>query len=98
MADFKPRGSAQDFWNTVKSISAHDIVREASRPISVALVGSAALRLTARNALFVANGIPAAENALPEPSFLQEFDNTSSEAGFPQDSTVFDIVIDVGSG
>jgi uncharacterized protein (DUF697 family) len=99
MAEFKPRGSAKDFWNTVKGISVNDIVREAARPVSVALVGTAELRQEARRALFTPT-VPAisAQTALPEPSFLQEFDTTSSELGFPTDPKVFDLIIDVGSG
>jgi len=99
MAEFKPRGSAKDFWNTVKGISINEIIREAARPVSVALVGNAEFRHEARRALFT-SAVPsiAAETALPEPSFLQEFDTTSTEMGFPTDASVFDLVIDVGSG
>jgi uncharacterized protein (DUF697 family) len=99
MAEFKPRGNAKDFWDTIKGISINDIAREASRPISIAIVGAADQRREAREALFVVAGPPALNgNALPEPSFLQEFDSTSSEAQFPQEANVFDVVIDVGSG
>jgi uncharacterized protein (DUF697 family) len=99
MAEFKPRGNARDFWDTIKGISVNDISREASRPISVALVGRADLRRDAREALFVTNGSGLhSPSALPEPSFLQEFDSTSAEARFPTDTAVFDVVIDVGSG
>ena len=99
MAEFKPRGNAKDFWDTVKSISINDIVRDASRPISVALVGSAELRREARRALFVAPGVSGVNgSALPEPSFLQEFETTSPESLFPRETGVFDIVIDVGLG
>jgi uncharacterized protein (DUF697 family) len=99
MAEFKPRGSAKDFWNTVKGISINDIIREAARPVSVALVGTQELRQEARQALFTPS-VPsiAAESAMPEPSFLQEFDSTSDEFGFPTDPSVFDLVIDVGAG
>ncbi len=99
MADLKPRGSAKDFWNTIKSISVNDIVREAGRPVSVALVGNPDLRREARNALFVAeDGLEHTVSAMPEPSFLQEFDSTAGDAGFPTEPNVFDIVFDVGSG
>ena len=35
MAEFKPRGSAKDFWNTVKGISVNEIIREAARPVLI---------------------------------------------------------------
>ena len=99
MPDLKPRGNAKDFWNTIKGISVTDIVREAGRPISVALVGKADLRRDARVALFTAPGnYEQNGSARPEPAFLQEFDSTAPEAGFPHEATVFDVVIDVGSG
>ena len=99
MVDLKPRGSAQDFWNTIKGISVNDIVREASRPISLALVGTADLRAVARVALFAApSNSEQTGNSLPEPSFLQEFDSTAGEDGFPQAANLFDLVIDVGGG
>ena len=99
MADIKPRGSAKDFWNTIKGILVNEIVREAARPISLALVGTGELRREAREALFtVSNGSDQHGNALPEASFLQDFDSTSAEAGFPREPTVFDLVIDVGGG
>jgi uncharacterized protein (DUF697 family) len=99
MAEFKPRGSAKDFWNTVKGISVNDIIREASRPVSVALVGAPELRAATRRALYESTVPLLTEGtALPEPSFLQEFDDTSPEAGFPTDPTVYDLIIDVGAG
>jgi uncharacterized protein (DUF697 family) len=99
MASLKPRGGAQDFWNTIKGISVGDIAREAGRPISVALVGNADLRREARVGLFSAPGVESATgSALPEPSFLQEFDSTATDDGFPTDPAVFDVVIDVGGG
>ena len=99
MADFKPRGNAKDFWNTIKGISVNDIVREAARPISMALVGAPELRPDAREALFAApNSSEVQGSALPEPSFLQEFDSTSPDDGFPQEPNIFDLVIDVGGG
>ena len=99
MADLKPRGSAQDFWNTIKGMSVNDIVREAARPISLALVGTLDLRTEARAALFAtpSNSVQTG-SSLPEPSFLQEFDSTSGEDGFPRAANLFDLVIDVGGG
>ena len=95
----KPRGGVKDFWNTLKSISIHDIAKEANRPISVALVGNAELRKEARKALFIMPGNEAEEEtARPEPAFLQEFDSTTKASKFPQDPSLFDIVIDVGGG
>jgi uncharacterized protein (DUF697 family) len=35
---------------------------------------------------------------LPETPFVQAFDNTSEEAGFPREKGVFDFVLDVGGG
>ena len=99
MAEFKPRGNAKDFWNTIKGISVSDIVREAGRPVSLALVGRAELRRDARVALFAApDNSGDSGSARPEPAFLQEFDSTAADAGFPHEAGVFDIVIDVGSG
>jgi uncharacterized protein (DUF697 family) len=99
MAELKPRGNAKDFWDTIKGISVTDISREAARPISIALVGEKALRAEAREALFTAPGVQEdGASALPEPSFLQEFDSTASDAEFPTDPAVFDVVIDVGGG
>jgi uncharacterized protein (DUF697 family) len=99
MAEFKPRGSAKDFWDTIKGVSVNDIARDAARPVSVAIVGRKGARSAAREGLFAsAAGTETANSALPEPSFLQEFDSTSADAGFPQDATVFDVIIDVGSG
>src|SRR4051794_34696725 len=99
MADFKPRGGAKDFWNTVKGISVNEIIREASRPISVALVGTQELRQATRRALNTSS-VPSQPEAtaMPEPSFLQEFDSTSPDNGFPTDPAVYDLIIDVGSG
>ena len=88
MALTTPRiGSTKDFWGTLKSISVAQIAREAHRPLSVAIVGAAELRSQARKALYT-TPLPLPEKgvALPEPSYLQEYESTSEEAGFPRDA------------
>ncbi|HLJ55793.1 MAG TPA: hypothetical protein VKT77_12215 [Chthonomonadaceae bacterium] len=99
MTNLKPRGSAQDFWNTIKGISVNDIIREASRPISLALVGEAEKRGDALAALFNPETVGEPHGrALPEPAFVQEFDSTHADDSFPRKPNVFDVVIDVGGG
>jgi uncharacterized protein (DUF697 family) len=93
---------AANFWKILKSVSVAEIAREANRPISIAVVGPADVRREATDSLFEAPGstgeemVPAAR--LPAEPFLQVFDATTEEAGFPRQQGVFDFVIDVGSG
>jgi uncharacterized protein (DUF697 family) len=94
-------GSPKGFLDIVKSVSINDIAKEANRPVSVAIVGDEARRLTAMEALF--SGDPTGKElpktrALPESPFVQAFDTMTDEAGFPRTPGVFDLVIDVGGG
>ena len=101
MAMLKPRGSAKDFWNTIKAVSIAEIVKAAQRPLGLALVGDPELRQKIKAAIY-ANPSSLAQKsdaiALPVESFLEEFDSTSPESGFPRKSDLFDIIIDVGGG
>ena len=101
MATLKPRGSAKDFWNTIKAVSIAEIVKSAQRPMSLALVGEAAARQQAKEAIY-ANPSALAQTgdpvSLPIESFLEEFEDTSAESGFPRKFDLFDLVIDVGGG
>lgn len=96
-------GGAKGFWKILKSVSIAEIAQEANRPLSIALVGAAADRAEALQALFMPTlpGQPAETPralALPETPFVQGFDATSELAGFPRQPGVFDLVIDLGGG
>ena len=87
----------------IKSVSVTAIVREANRPLSVAVIGLADRREEAIKALFTpesllvdsGSGLPA-PLALPEPPFIQGYDALTEEARFPRQAGVYDFVIDVG--
>ena len=101
MASMKPRGNAKDFWNTIKAVSIAEIVRQAQRPICLALVGDREQRGAIRIALYShppGKGSVGEALALPIESFIEEFDTTETESGFPQNPNLFDVVIDVGGG
>ena len=101
MASMKPRGNAKDFWNTIKAVSIAEIVRQAQRPVCLALVGDRERRGEVRVALYShppGKGAVGEALALPIESFIEEFDTTESESGFPHDPNLFDVVIDVGGG
>lgn len=96
-------GGVKGFWDTMKSVSVAEIAREANRPLSVAVVGDPKRRSEAIEALFAtppAGGSPevAPARALPEPSFVQEFDSTAESSQFPRQPGIFDFVIDMGGG
>jgi len=96
-------GGVKGFWDTIKSVSVAEIAREANRPLSVAVVGDPKRRAEAVEALFAAPsaGEPAElapARALPEPSFVQEFDSTAEAGAFPRQPGIFDFVIDIGGG
>ncbi len=89
-------GGAKSFVDRIRSISFAEVAREANRPISVAIVGDAELRMIAREALFsTGEALPTLPNALPEPAFVQEYDAMSEEAQFPRLPNAFDFVLDV---
>lgn len=95
-------GGPTDFWKVLKSVSVAEIAREANRPITIAIVGPPDRRALAIAALYapdsnVAPNDEAKSLALPEQPFVQAFDSTSTEAGFPTQPGVFDFVIDVGT-
>ena len=91
-------GGPKGFWDTIKSVSAAEIAREANRPISIAIVGTPEQRENAIQALYDVE-LPATKNrSLPESPFVQGFDDMSPEARFPRDQSVFDFVIDLGAG
>lgn len=96
-------GSAKGFWNILKSVSVSEIGKEANRPLTVAIVGAEEGRADTIQMLFAndAAGLPALPQktrSLPEPPFVQGFDNMSEEVSFPRGANVFDIVIDIGGG
>jgi uncharacterized protein (DUF697 family) len=96
-------GGAKGFWDIIRSISVADIARQANRPISVAIVGDAEKRAEAAQALYAVERMgqliePDKARALPESPFVQGFDSTATEGGFPDQPGVFDFVIDVGEG
>jgi uncharacterized protein (DUF697 family) len=89
----------KDFWKQIKDIAVTDIAKEANRPISVAIVGMPELRAEATQALYaIAAPETTTPRALPASPFLQGFDDTTTDSHFPQQSGIFDFVIDVGGG
>lgn len=95
---FRPRGNTKDFWNTIKGISISEIQREANRPISLAIVGNSEQRDEIRAALYAGSRQLTQPISIPEPAFVQEYEDTSEAAGFPRDAGVFDLVLDTGGG
>jgi uncharacterized protein (DUF697 family) len=91
------------FVDVIKSVSIAEIAREAKRPLSIAVIGTAERRTEAIQALSgvdvpgqLVDATPA--RALPETPFVQGFDAMTLEANFPRQSGIYDFVIDVGGG
>ena len=92
-----PKGA----WDIIKSMSVTEIAREANRPLSVAVVGPESVRAEAMRALFQPDvqeqlALPA-PSAVPEPAFVQGYDALTEDAKFPNQTGVYDFVIDVGN-
>lgn len=95
-------GGPKGFWGILKKISVAEIAQEASRPISIALVGNPAARdligqqLTASAG--VQNSVPVLHTKFHQTGSIQGFDSANVEMGFPSHPDVFDLVIDIGGG
>ncbi len=91
-------GGPKDFWNRIKSISVAEIAKEASRPLSVALVGDEGA------AKGILEGLNRSEKTIrgqvvrPETPYVQLYKGMAESDEFPQSPDVFDFVIDVGNG
>ncbi|HLK57950.1 MAG TPA: hypothetical protein VKU00_15390, partial [Chthonomonadaceae bacterium] len=89
-------GGPKSFLDRVRGVKLSEIIREANRPISIAIVGEAEARAEARRALYTpAEGLPQQATLLPEPAFVQEYDAMSEEANFPRQPKAFDFVLDL---
>jgi uncharacterized protein (DUF697 family) len=88
-------GQARKFWKTTKEVSVGQIVREAEKPFSVAVVGRPERRAEVMRHLFPGIG---GEDVVPERSLVRAFDSTSGESGFPADADSQYLIIDAGGG
>lgn len=96
-------GGPKTFWNILKGVSVADIAKEANRPISIAVVGEEEARVEVLQALYAGDPTEPLDEqptvrALPESPFVQGFEAMTEEAQFPQETGVFDLVIDTGGG
>lgn len=95
-------GRAKGFWDILKKISVAEIAQEASRPISIALVGDPAVRESIKRQLTIPSGdqslVPNTSIKMMDGGSIRGFDSANVENGFPAHPDVFDIVIDIGGG
>lgn len=84
--------TARSFWRIMRSISLSEIVKESRRTFAIAVVGHPDKRRAVLRALF-----PDMPDEAVHP-LLRTFDSIAPEAGFPQESGSFDIVLDAGGG
>ena len=77
-----------------------EIAREASRPLSIAVVGvDPEMRVRVIDRLFLPEtGAARGRQALPATPFVQMYPTMAPTDGYPETPNVFDFVIDVGGG
>ncbi len=72
-------GGPKDFWNIIKGVSINDILREADRPLEIALVGLEEACREAQKSLGIFS--------------VKAYRGFTAEDGFPQGSGCYDLVI-----
>ncbi len=82
----------RNFWRIMRSISLTEVMEEASRQVTVAVVGDEDRQRELLRRLFPGRS---PETALP---LIRRYPGISKEDGFPQESGTYDIVLDAGGG
>ncbi len=96
-------GNPKDFWKVLKSISASEIADEANCVLKLAIVGDTAQREEVVRYLYATPTVAANLTSEVNPSerapyfIVQEYDDFSSEKGFPQQPQAFDFILDAGA-
>ncbi len=88
-------GRAKKFWDTTREVSVKQILRDAQKPFSIAIVGTPEKRAELLHHLFPNISD---EDVIPERSLVKAFDSTSAEVGFPTDAGPDYLIIDAGGG
>lgn len=83
---------AKSFWRIMKSVSLGEVVKESRRTFAIAVVGAPDRRSVVLRGLY-----PDMPDEGVHP-LVRTFDSIAPEAGFPQETGSFDMVLDAGGG